>query len=250
VEPDTSVAFVFFRSTDLSHLERAWYSLSQQDFTGVGEVIFYDNNTEFTEEEMVPVLMRHSMPVGVHLRADKHGDPTRTHSWSVNRSCQLATHPLVLFMRSDYLLTRDCLQSLRGEYLRSERPVFVSGHCYQTAYDREAQPLPPVDLDAYPWRTEGAEILPGYVPGFCFHETDQDAGVWLAAKASMEAAGWMNEKLTAWGYQQSTFQRALRRTGTECVTIPRYLFVHQQHGFTSRDFVLARQEYDQYGGGL
>ena len=55
--------------------------------------------------------------------------------------------------------------------------------------------------------------------------------------------------MTAWGYQQSTFQRALGRVGVSCDVVPDYLFAHQHH-YAERDFVRAQREYQQFGGGV
>jgi hypothetical protein len=128
---------------------------------------------------------------------------------------------------------------------------FVSSWCWQMAYDREAQNIPEmVDIEQYNWRTLGMPALLSHPYGFKFHETDQDAGVWLCPKAVLANAGWMNEKLSSWGYSQSTFQRQIRhRSNAQFKVIQDYLFAHQHHQ-ADRDFARARREYDQFGNGV
>ncbi len=249
---DTSICFVFFRGLTLQHLDAAWYSVSRQDLTNVGEVVFLDNNTEYDEADILGVLGRYSVPT-VYL-SEKHGDPTKTQSWSVNRVCKAASFPWIFFTRADYILGFDALWRMRAEVLTRgtwDQRRFVSGWCWQMAYDREAKNTPEVvDIEQYGWRERGMEALLEHPYGFKFHETDQDAGVWFTKKEYLDEAGWMNEKLTSWGYQQSTFQRALRhKAKVECTAIPAYLFAHQHH-YAERDFTKARREYDQFGEGM
>ncbi len=251
---DTSICFVFFRGLTLDHLDAAWYSVHKQDLLHVERIYFLDNNTEYSEEAINAVLKRYERDDIEYVKVfEKHGDSTRTQSWSVNRVCQMAGGPWILFTRADYILAWDALARMRVEIL--DRPSwdwrrFVSGWCWQMAYDREAKNTPEViDIEKYRWREGGMPALLQHPYGFRFHETDEDAGVWFTAKDYLAEAGWMNEKLVSWGYQQSTFQRALKRIGITCSAVQDYLFAHQHH-YADRDFDRARQEYQQHGEGL
>lgn len=250
---DTSICFVFFRGMNLAHLDAAWYSVCRQDMLHVGEIYVLDNNTDYSEAEIRAVLARYPTRVPVIVESVKHNDPTRTQSWSVNRVCQGAAGQWIFFTRADYILAFDALARMRAEIL--DRPTwdqrrFVSGWCWQMAYDREARNIDAnIDIEQYGWRERGMPALLEHPYAFRFHETDQDAGVWFTAKGYLSEAGWMNEKLTSWGYQQSTFQRALRRIGITCSAVQDYLFAHQHH-YAERDFDQARREYDQFGEGL
>lgn len=253
MEPVVSVCFVHFNGgLNLQHLDAAWYSLSKQDFTGVNGVYFLDNNSPQTEEEICGVIDRYPLPVSVREVFNKHGDATKTQSWSVNSVCQWAAGPWIFFMRSDYILSFDCLARMRDEVLG--RPTwdqrrFVSGWCWQMAYDREARNVPDnIDIEQYGWRERGMPALLEHPYGFKFHETDQDAGCWFTSKDFMAEAGWMNEGLVSWGYQQSTFQRAMRNLGISTSAIQDYLFAHQHH-YAVRDFDKAQREYQQHGRG-
>lgn len=243
------VCFVHFRTLNLIHLEAAWYSLSRQGFDGVRQVNFLDNNTPESEEEIRAVLNKHKMPVPVVMEFAKHGDPDKTQSWSVNHVCRdMAQTSLVFFTRSDYILSFDCLQRFRAKvYAHPLDKMFVSGWCWQMAYDREAKNIDAnVDIEQYDWRHHGLKALLEHPYAFRFHETNQDAGVWMTRREYMEDAGWMNEKLVSWGFQQSTFQRVMDRAGVRCVALPEYMFAHQHH-YADRNFDRAAQEYHEHG---
>jgi hypothetical protein len=246
------ICFVHFRSLNLIHLDAAWYSLSRQGFQGVKSVQFLDNNTDDSPEAIQEVLNRYPIPVPVNVEFSKHGDPSRTQSWSVNHVCRdMAEGPDIFFTRSDYILSFDCLQRFR--HFIADQPatqkIFASGWCWQMAYDREAKNIDAnIDIEQYNWRHLGMEALLQHPYAFRFHETHLDAGVWMTRKKYLEEAGWMNEKLVSWGYQQSTFQRFLERNNVRCLAIQDYLFAHQHH-YAVRNFDLASAEYSQHGGG-
>lgn len=249
-----SICFVHFRSLNLTHLDAAWYSLSKQDLTDVNGVWFLDNNTDDSVQAINEVLFQYPFwkPGTLHFESNKHGDPSKTQSWSVNRVCQRAAGPWIFFTRSDYILAFDCLARMRDEILK--RPTwdwrrFVSGWCWQMAYDREAQNIDAnVDIEQYGWRENGMPALLQHPYAFRFHETELDAGVWFTNKSHLEEAGWMNEKMSSWGYQQSTFQRIMRSYGIQCSAVQDYLFAHQHH-YAVRDFSKAKEEYVRYGNG-
>jgi hypothetical protein len=163
----------------------------------------------------------------------------------------MATGPDIFFTRSDYILSFDCLQRFRAFVAdNSKDKIFVSGWCWQMAYDREARNIDAhVDIEQYNWRHHGMIALLQHPHAFRFHETNLDAGVWMTKKEYMEAAGWMNEGLVSWGYQQSTFQRFLDRQNVRCIALQDYLFAHQHH-YADRNFDRASAEYHEHGKGL
>lgn len=247
------IAFVYFRTLNLTHLDAAWFSVSKQDFTNVRSIQFLDNNTLDTEEEIRAVLARYEMPVPVNMEFSKHGDERRTQSWSVNHVCRdMCEGPYIFFTRADYILAFDCLQRFRDHCYQMEsrgQKTFISGWCWQMAYDREAQNIDAnVDIEQYNWRERGMEALLEHPYAFRFHETCLDAGVWMSKKDHLEAGGWMNENLVSWGYQQSTFQRMLGRANVFCQNLDGYCFAHQHH-YAERNFDVAGAEYSQFGGG-
>jgi glycosyltransferase involved in cell wall biosynthesis len=252
---DTTICFVFFKGLNLTHLDAALYSLSKQDMSRVNDIHFLNNDTEFTPEQVEEVAHRYfnSEQIGFsHIY--HHGDPNKTHSWSVNTVVKIAQGPFIFFTRADYILAFDCLERLRAQadsMLDIALKPFVSGWCWQMAYDREARNIEAnVDLEQYNWRELGMPGLLNHPYAFRFHETDQDAGVWLTSKEYIQQVGGMNEKMSSWGYQQSTFQRVLRNhLNVTCFAIPDYLFAHQHH-YVPRDFEKAQREYNEFGGGV
>lgn len=242
------ICFVHFRGLSLAHLDAAWYSLSKQDFSNVAAVRFLDNNSADSPEDIAIVLNRHPVS-SVNVDYAKHSDPRRTHSWSVNHVTRsVPADHWIFFTRSDYILSFDCLARLRSA---AEDPrLFLSGWCWQMAYDREARNIDAlVDIEQYGWRDKGMPALLQHPYAFAFQETHLDAGVWLTSKRNILRVGGMNEGLTSWGYQQSTFQRALVNAGAVCRTLPEYLFAHQHH-YAERNFQRAREEYDSFGRGV
>jgi hypothetical protein len=243
-----SVGFIHFAMCGPEHLARALTSLAQQDLDHA-QTVFYDNNSG-TDPDVTSALIEQHFPRGFDVAVwDCHGEASKTHPYSLNSLLSFLSQPLVFVTRSDYILAPDAVASMRqvaNNALYSGEKPFVSGWCYQAAYDRREQPYPPYQIDGL---TFDELIDKAKVPGHVFTETDQDAGVWCSLKAYWEACP-LNEQLHAWGYAQSTWQRQLRNEhGVTMHTIPRELFFHQQHGSWARDHAVARQQYEQFGGG-
>lgn len=248
---DVSLCFVYFQTLDLRHLDAAWYSVSKQDFTDVNAVFFLDNNTTDDPAAIEEVLNRYPLPVPVITTFDKHGDNTKTQSWSVNRVCKQAYGPWIFFTRADYILAFDALAQMstlgKQRALQAGGKPFISGWCWQMAYDRDGANMNAyIDIEPLEWRRRGMSALLEHPYAFRFHETHLDAGVWFTKKDYLAEAGWMNEKLTVWGYQQSSFQRALTRKGVSCEAIQDYMFAHQHH-WAPRDFAAAATDHAKHG---
>jgi hypothetical protein len=243
------IAFIFFRTLRLEHLDAAWLTLSRQDFTDVGRVIFIDNNTDYSPMEIEAVLDRHPLPVPRILSYQKHGDHYKTQSWSCNLAGRTATNDWLFLTRADFLLNDDTLarfRALRDEHAPDWRG-FVTSYCHQMAYDNQLSNTDDLAPHSFPdaaWRTDGIgpSGLVGTVPGVYFHETHIDAGVWLIRRSLMHEAGGLNERMTSWGYQQQVFQRRLRdNLCVDIQVIPEYLFHHQHHA-APRDVSRANAE--------
>lgn len=242
------IGFIFFRTLGLEHLDAAWYTLSRQDFTDVSRVYFLDNNTAFDWRDIELVLQRYKLPVPYTAAYHKHGDNTKTQSWSVNEMGRTGIEPWLFLTRADFLLDDDCLSKFRAERDRrgDDWRGFVTSYCHQCGYDDQlsnTDALAPYSLPDAAWRTDprGAKSLFGTVPAVHFTNTHLDAGVWLIKRELMAEAGGLNEKMISWGYQQQAFQRALVRIGTEIVQVPEFLF-HHQHHWAPRDFAQAAAE--------
>lgn len=242
------VAFIFFRTLRLEHLDAAWFTLSRQDFTDVGRVIVIDNNTEYSPAEIEAVLDRYPIPVPRILSYQKHGDRTKTQSWSCNLAARTATNEWLFLTRADFLLNPECLTMLRNERDQyGAGRMFITSWCHQMAYDNQlsnTDALAPYSLPDAAWRTDllGPRGLVGQVPGVYFQETHVDAGVWLIRRSLVDEAGGLNERMVSWGYQQQVFQRRLRDSmNVDIRVIPDYLFHHQHHA-APRNVMVANAE--------
>src|ERR1044071_1322886 len=101
-----TICFVYFRSLTLAHLEASLYSLRQQtDLSAIQELIVVDNNTTDSGADIQAVIEQLEFPFKVALKSRKHGDPTKTHSWSTNLAVSQVQTPWVFFSRADYLLS-------------------------------------------------------------------------------------------------------------------------------------------------
>jgi hypothetical protein len=249
---DLTVAFIYFRTLTLEHLDAEWFTLSRQSsWRGVTEVLFLDNNTDDDPRAIAEVLDRYPVPVPVRTCFEKHGQRDRTQSWSVNYCMREALTPWVLLTRADFLLEYNLVETLVGERdMRTEtRPEwdgFLTTYCHQMGCDAQLSNSDVLSRHSRrdaPWRTDpsGPASLVGQEPACYFHDTNVDAGVWLTRRRLWEASGGLNERMVSWGYQQQAWQRSLLRLGTEVVNLPWYGFHHQHHA-APRDFQQAARE--------
>ena len=248
-----SICFVHFDGgLDLRHLDAAWFSLSKQDFTGVNQVCFFDNNSPDSIDAIAAVLYRYPMPVPVHYEFAKHGDATKTQSWSVNHVCDTAKGPQILFTRSDYILDFTTVARFRhvSENLpfNARQTAFITSYAYHMAFDERGDQriVGFRDIEQYGWREHGPQVLLEKVNGWKVDSSHLDAGVWLTQKALWALVGGLDERLSAWGYQQTVFQRALAQVGVHFPVLPEYLFFHQHHA-APRSYDVAKVELAEIG---
>lgn len=242
------ICFVYFRSLTLQHLDAAWYSLSRQDFSRVAQVNVLDNNTDDSEYDITQVLARYRLPVPIRFESLKHGRSDRAQSWSVNYVCrEMSSAPLVFFTRADYILDFDIVRRFHALYEASRdnfaEETFITSHAYHMAYDeRGDQRIEGFrDIEIHGWREKGPQTLLTDVNGWRVDSSDTDAGVWLTRRSNLHRAGWMDERLSAWGYQQTVFQKRIKETGTKIIQIPEYLFFHQHHA-APRSYDIAKEQ--------
>lgn len=242
-----TIGVVYFRTTTLDHLDAAWFTVAQQDFTGVGSVVVLDNNTEDDPRAIVEVLDRYPIPVPRILQFSKHGNPRRTQSWSVNEVARLTPTDWLFLTRSDFLLSPDCLATLAARRQANLDAGFLTSYCHQMGYDATLSNTDALarhsQRDA-PWRLDprGAGSLVGQEPAFYFHETHVDAGVWLTRRRYFGEIGGLDERMVSWGYQQQVWQRRLVAHGVIVDQTPEYLF-HHQHHWAPRHPGVAAAEY-------
>lgn len=235
-----TICFTYFRSLTLSNLESALYSVRQQDLSNVRELIVVDNNSTDMAEDIRDVMERLNFPMRVGLWSEKHGDSTRTHSWSTNKAVKLASTPLIFFTRADYLLDSDILAQFWRVAQHEPWNKFV------TSNGRHLHV--PIDVCDPVLRTRGFSAL-NELPGTEFDYTLIDTGVWLARREAFEAIGGLNEQMTAWGHAQTEFQHRLWKSGVEFVRIPKVMFQHPHHG-GAKDIDVAHAQLALQGADL
>lgn len=231
-----AICFVHFSTVSLSHLDAAWYALSRQSFNGITRIYFLDNNSPHDPEDIHAVLRRYPIPVPVIFESDKHGDPTRTHSWSMNRVFGMSHEPWVLFCRSDYLMADtlvDKFLSTLATFAGDDWGGFV------TSYMVGLPDTPSYLEPTAPWRTEGAQALMLTLGNVLYTLTDADAGVWLTERRLVVASRGWDEALQSWGWQQTIWQRGMRAVGAEIITIPEPLYFHMFHPVPNRSNLAA-----------
>ena len=214
-----SICFVYFRSLTVANLAAALMSLRWQDFSNVREIIFVDNNTEDDSDQLVRIVSAFEFPVNVRMRICKHGDPSKTHSWSTNEAVGAATAPWVFFTRADYILQQDAVRRFSEQ---ANAGNFVTSNAYQLHVDIAA-------CNDSGWRAQGAEALKR-LPGTEIDYTVIDTGVWMTTRALFQSVGGLSKDLTAWGHAQTHFQHKLFKAGVEFVRIPEALYFHPMHG--------------------
>ena len=234
-----TVCFVYFRGLTLAHLEAALYSLKlQTDFYSVHELFVIDNNTADSEAEIQSVLKQLDFPVKVTLRSYKHGDPTKTHSWSTNRAVSEAQTPWVFFSRADYILSFNTMQKISDVIHRKS-------HDWNGFVTSRGSYCADLVSCGSGWRESGPEVFGGTI----YDHTRIDAGVWAARRDAFDSVGGLCEDLSAWGHAQTHFQWKLYNVGVEFVRLDDVLFYHIDHG-GEKDIVLANQQLAAQGVNL
>lgn len=233
-----TIGFTYFRSLTLANLRASLYTVRQQDFSLVDQLIVLDNNTADSERAIQDVIDGYAFPVPVRLISVKHGDSTKTHAWSTNLLHRVAPSPWVFFTRADYLIAPNTL-ALFAAQVRHDR-MFIVGKYYGLDVTIEG-------VEQYHWRSHGLTVLHPLGREYD-HMLIDVGGVWLTSKTAFESVGGLDERLWAWGHQQTLFQYRLHEAGTEFVCVPQIVFYHAEHGYeTPRDHALAIQQLASIG---
>lgn len=235
-----TICMTYFVSLTLVNLSAALYSLRQQKFDRVKEIIVIDNNTRSGWEEIHQIIEEFKFPVPVRLLSFDHENPERTHSWSTNMAVRHAVTPWIFFSRADYVLDFDIVDKFMQ--VVDAKPEgwkgFVSSHVYHLHVDIGA-------CNQLSWRLDGPKIfrrLPGVENDYMYI----DAGVWLCRRDSFHSVSGLEESLSAWGHAQTHFQHKLYEAGVEFVTLQDTLFYHPQHA-APRDLAVANEQLAAQG---
>lgn len=231
---------MYFRSLTPANLAAALFSVRQQDFSAVKELIIVDNDTESSLNEINRVADALDFPVSVSVHSFKHGDSAKTHSWSTNAAVGLTRTSWIFLTRADFLLDFEAVKKFwmvaaaHGSGWRG----FVTSNGYHLNADVGR-------CNWEPWKTDGTAAL-RRLPGNEIDYTIIDTGVWLARRDDFEAVEGLDERLTAWGHAQTHFQWKLYREGVEFIRIPEALYFHPIHG-AERDIDVAHRQLGDLG---
>ncbi len=228
-----SLVYCFFRTLSLAHLERSIFSLSKQ-YVLPDDLVFFDNNTEFSEDEIKAVVAQHFDLSRWRFYFEKHGDPRKTSaSWCQNHAIQLAKHNVFILARADIIYDFSCLAVLTGVFASISNPMcMVSCHVKHMDFWNESYTFDAADhaadLEPLNWREDVQRLV--VTRGRHFTETHVDAVSFCTSKTAMAAADWYDEDLTSWGLWQQSLQMDMGAKGVGFVVVPEMLMFHMQHG--------------------
>ena len=228
-----SLAYTFFRSLTLDHLERSLYSVARQT-AQPDELVFFDNNTDYTPEHIKAVIARHFDLGRWTMHFEKHGDPAKTTaSWGQNRAIERCEHEFFVLGKADLIYDFRFFEWLiaaqQGVPRRlSTTWVYQMGYFSQAAHGSVDHAA---DLEPLGWREDPRRLLANRAPGWGEHkETQHDAPSFMTSKTAMAAAGWYDETLTKWGYWQQGLQHMMLVGQTEFKVVPEWGQFHMMHG--------------------
>jgi hypothetical protein len=233
-----SICCTYYRSLTLANLAAALYSIRQQNFAHVQELIVVDNNTDDEPTAIREVIDALAFPVPVTLDSIKHGDRSRTHAWSTNRAVAFVTTPQVLFTRADYLLDFAAVDRVVAATTSAHQ--FVIGGYYDLHVEIQS-------CEQTEWRRRGPTVLRS-LGGHEYGHTIIDSGVWFTSRLAFDRVGGLDERLVAYGHAQTHFQHKLYQAGVAFVRLPEVLFYHPRHGYeVPRDLTIAHQQLEAIG---
>ncbi len=238
-----SLVYTFFRTLSLAHLERSLYSLSRQTVLPE-DLVFFENNTIFSEDEILGVLDKHFDRNRWRFFFNKHGDPRKTSaSWCQNHAIKLAKHDVFVLGKADLIYSFDFCDRVTQTFAYhsgygTDPMHFTTSHLYQMAYHSEnGKPHEEVDhakdLESLNWREDPQRLHQnkgGDYGGCQYHtQTQGDAPSFCTTKTAMNSADWYDEDLVGWGYWQISLQSDMAAKGVQFHVIPETLMFHMLH---------------------
>jgi len=254
-----SLVYTFFRTLSLAHLERSLYSLSKQTVQP-DELIFFENNTDFSEEEILKVLDLHFNRNRWRISFNKHKDPRKTSaSWCQNRAIQLASNDVFILGKADLIYDFKFCEKLTETFAYHShyggQPMnFTTCHLMQMAY-LSALPHETVDhaadLEPLNWREDVQRLhknTGGDYGGSQYQtQTQGDAPSFCTTQTAMAEVDWYDEDLLGWGYWQMSLQWDMQAKGVQFHVIPETLMFHMLHSIEGpeRSQALGMEEFNR-----
>lgn len=230
--PKFTLVFSMFRTLSLVHLERSLYSLSKQAVKPA-EMILFDNNSGFAEAQILGTLQRHFKVEDWTCYFVRHDGKGKTLSWANNRAIRLATYDTFIFVRADFIY----------DFRFCERMLLAYANTPMNYATSWMYRMPDIDLEQFQWRNNPQNLLANsrIPPEWASHI---DGPTFCTSKQAMDAAGWHDEALIGWGFDQQDLQTQMVRRGVNMKVIQEYLYFHQHHEVGPEDRNLERATAD------
>ena len=251
-----SMVYTFFRTLSLAHLERSLYSLSKQTVQP-DELIFFENNTDFSEDQIKAVVAQHFDLGRWQFHFNKHGDPRKTSaSWCQNHAIALASHEVFILGKADLIYDFNFSGRLvetfaYHSHYGTEPLHFSTCHLMQMPYYSQAGHDVvdhAADLEPLNWR-EDVQRLHGNKGIGCQYQTNTqgDAPSFCTTKTAMAEVDGYDEDLVGWGYWQMSLQWDMQAKGIQFHVIPECLMFHMLHSIEGpeRSQELGMAEFDR-----
>lgn len=225
-----TLVYRFYRSLTLAHLERSLYSVSKQS-AKPDQMIFFDNNSLFSEDEILRVVGKHFNLADWTFYFARHHDPKKTLSWSNNHAIRLSDNEHFLLARADIIYDFDCFKKFLSCYDPSQLNFVASWvywmHYYSKADDDTVDHAS--DLEPLGWRDDVQKLLAHKRHAVETKFSDRDCATFMTSIGAMRACGWYDEALYGWGYDQQDMQRRMMECGVKMKIIPEFLLFHMYH---------------------
>lgn len=232
-----SLVYTFFRSLSLAHLERSLYSISRQTIKP-DELLFFENNTDFSEDQIKEVVAKHFRLEDWKFHFNKHHDPRKTTaSWCQNTAIRLAENDVFILGKADCIYDFWFCHALICEFAQhshfGNNPYhFTTSYIFQMPYLSKA-PHETVDhaadLEPLNWREDPQRLLANNIGGQLHVAVDVDAASHCTTKQAMALANWYDEDLIGWTYWQMVLQQAMKDKGVQFHVIRKPLYFHMLH---------------------
>lgn len=239
-----TLIFTFQKRLTLAHLERSLYSLSRQTVKP-SAFVFFDNNSDFSPESINQVVSQYFHPDTVEFYFCKHHRNDRTLSWCANTAIRMTATEHFIMTRADFIYDFGfCQEMLRCH--RFEPMSYVTSWMFYMPYLTPGATHGTVDhhadLEPLNWRENPQRLLQNNGPG-CREERagHQDGPCYCTSKTAMEAAGWYDETLIGWGFDQQDLQTTMMRKGVAMKVAAEFLYFHMEHDVGVRDVERAKE---------
>jgi hypothetical protein len=247
-----SLVYTFFRTLSLAHLERSLYSLSRQTIKP-DEFIFFENNTDFSEDQIMGEVCKYFDPDTIRFSFNKHGDPRKTSaSWCQNRAIQMATNDVFILAKADLIYDFDFCRRILDRFIEVSHygtsPLhFTSCYMMQMAYySQTGKPHEQVDhaadLEPLEWREDVQRLNLNQTNCQYHTHTASDAPSFCTTQTAMRMVDWYDEDLIGWGFWQLSLQSDMKPMGIQFHIIPETLMFHMLHSIEGPDRCLQRAQ--------